>query len=95
MEQQKKFMDFVDKMKVLDTFGCGELEDIAYRIFERVGDDTKKEEAGEAIISALDDELIYCSDQWEIIEAYSSPEEPMSISEACELFLEDLMRCID
>ena len=95
MENTKKFMDLVNKEKVLETFGCGKIADIAYSILERVPDDTKKEEADEAIVSALDDELIYCSDQWEVIAAYSSPEEPMSISEACELFLGDLMQCID
>lgn len=95
MEQKKKFMDFVNKRKVLDTFGCGKLADIAYRIFERVEDETKKEEADDALMHALDDELIYCTDQWEVIASYSSPEEPMSISLAFELFLGDLMQCID
>ena len=95
MEQKQKFMDFIDKKKVLETFGCGKLADIAYRIFERVEDDTRKEDADEAIISALDDELIYYSDQWEVIAAYSSPDKPMTISESCELFLDDLMQCID
>lgn len=95
MENTKKFMDFVNKEKVYETFGCGKLADIAYRIFERVEDDTRKEDADEAIMNSLDDELIYCRDQWEVIAAYSSPEEPVSISEACELFLDDLMQCID
>lgn len=95
MEQTQKFMDFVNKEKVLETFGCGKLADIAYRVFERVEDETKKEEADEAIVSALNDELIYYSDQWEVIAAYSSPDEPVSISEASELFLDDLMQCID
>lgn len=92
---EQKFTDFVDKRKVLETFGCGKLADIAYSIFERVEDDTKKEEADEAIFHAMDDELIYCRDQWEVIAAYSTPSEPMSISEACELFFGDLMQCID
>lgn len=95
MEQKQKFMDLVNKEKVLDTFGCGKLADIAYSVFERVEDGTKKEEADEAIMHALDDELIYCADQWEVIAAYSTPSEPMSISEACELFFDDLMICID
>ena len=95
MEQEQKFMDFVNKRKVLETFGSWKLADIAFRIFERVEDDTRKEEADEAIASALDDELIYYVDQWEVIAAYSSPEEPLSISESCGLFLGDLMQCID
>ena len=95
MEQEQKFMDFVKNEKVLEIFGCGKLSDIVFRIFERVEDDTRKEEAEDAIAYALDDELIYCSDQWEVIGAYSNPDEPLSIAEACVLFLEDLMRCID
>ena len=95
MEQKQKFSDFIEERKVLETFGCCKLADIAYRILEAVPDDTKKEEAGEAIASALDDELIYYCDQWEVIAAYSNPEEPLGIAEASELFLGDLMRCID
>ena len=95
MEQEQKFMNFVKREKVSETFGYGKLSDIAISIFERVPDDTRKEDADEAIAYALDDELIYCSDQWEVIEAYSTPNEPLSISEACDLFLDDLMRCID
>ena len=95
MEQEQKFIDFVEKGKVLETFGFGKLADIAYKIFERIPDDTKKEEADEAVISALDDELIYRSDQWEVIAAYSNPDDPLRLADACELFLEDLMQCID
>lgn len=95
MENKSFVRSRVKKESILEKFGCGNLANIAYNVFERVDSETADEDIGDAIIDALNDELIYYSDQWEVVAAYSSPDEPLSISEASELFLDDLMQCIE
>lgn len=83
----------LDSGKVLNLFGYGRLADIAYSIAERV-DEEENEDRKEALSQAMDDELIYTADQWEVIAGYSSPAEPMTLAEAAEEFFIDILSCV-
>lgn len=81
--------------KAAEIFGYGEIRVIADNIINRIEDIENEEDLNGALYQSLDDSLIYYSDQWEVIAAYSSPTSPVSISEACIEFFDDMMRIIE
>ena len=83
----------INEKKFTEVFGFGKLSDIASDILDRASDDDRKD-ASEKIIDALNDSLIYCDDQWEIMKAYQSPEEA-NFQNALEEFINDLLSVIE
>lgn len=65
------------------------VSDIAKSIFERV-QDYEEEDLEDALQYAMDDELIYDDDLWQIMRYYQRPCEA-NLSEAIELFFNDLL----
>ena len=65
---------------------------IAENVYNRAISDAENiDEAFEALYDALNDELIYTADQWNIMQEYQTPDEA-NFNEAYEMFYEDLCR---
>ena len=81
--------------EIFAQFGYGEIAGIAERVLDRyqsnIEDGTKDEH--DALIQAMDDELIYTADQWEIMKYYCTPQDA-DLTEAFMQFETDLMQCI-
>ena len=75
------------KLLLLDKFTIP-VADIAEAIFERVKD--YEEDTEEALQNAMDDELIYDDDLWEIMKYYQRPNEA-NFDEAMDEFYNDLL----
>ena len=76
--------------------GCGEdVYGIAENIISRVDTLEDEDEIGDLIIDALNDELIYCRDQWDVIEFYSMPEDGRTLSDCCEDFISDILEVVE
>lgn len=73
---------------LIEKFGFGEVEKIAESIIERMEAPTEEE-----LQQAMDDELIYTDDQWEIMKHYQNPEEA-NFNEAMEEFYNDLVEIL-
>ena len=68
---------------------------IAEEVYQRACCDADTmEEAYDNIYQALDDEMIYTSRQWTIMQEYQTPEEA-NFSDAYDLFLNDLLGYFD
>ena len=76
------------KLLLLDKFTIP-VADIAEAIFERVKD-YEEEDTEEALQNAMDDELIYDDDLWEIMKYYQRPNEA-NFDEAMDEFYNDLL----
>ena len=76
--------------KITDVFGYGEVATIARNVFNRI-DDEEIADMLQAIIDAVDAELIYTADQWAVIAYYSEPDAPMAFDEAVQSFINDLV----
>ena len=73
---------------LIEKFGFGEIKKIAESIIERMEAPTEEE-----LQQAMDDELIYTDDQWEIMKHYQNPEEA-NFNEAMEEFYNDLVEIL-
>ena len=80
------------KLLLLDKFTIP-VADIAEVILERMKEYEEEEEMEEALSYAMDDELIYDDDLWEIMKYYQRPNEA-NFSEAMELFYGDLLEIL-
>lgn len=85
-----------NEKKLNDLFGWGEIRNITDAIIDRaegnIADYTSN--LYEAIIDALNDELIYTADQWEVMKAYQEPKDA-NFTEAVEEFINDLNECVE
>lgn len=73
---------------LIRKFGFGEVEKIAEMVIERMEAPTEEE-----LQQAIDDEIIYYDDQWEIMKYYQNPEEA-NFNEAMEEFYNDLVEIL-
>lgn len=87
----------INSNRAMERWGGGGMDvyDIAENIVSRVDTFEDEDEVNDLIIDALNDELIYCADQWAVIEFYSSPEDGRTLSECCEDFLNDILEVVD
>lgn len=85
-----------NEKKLNELYGWDEIRNIADAIIDRAESNIKDytEDAYEAIVDALNDELIYTADQWEVMRAYQSPDNA-NFSEAVNEFINDLMDCVE
>jgi hypothetical protein len=91
-----KFNNMIEEMKenAWKHFGW-RLAEIACSVLDRLDEEEMEKDKCEAILSAMDDELIYTSDQWEIIQYYMNPDEigqGKTLSDVMMEFFEELMR---
>ena len=75
-------------------FGLGKILDVANDMIEGCYFD-EYDDVMDCIADSVDGNLIYTEDQWTVIEPYSDPSDPMSISEAMDRFVEDLARFVE
>ena len=68
-----------------EKFGFGKVCETVESIFERMEEPTEED-----LQQAIDDELIYYCDQWEIMQHYQTPQEA-NFDEAMEEFYNDLL----
>ena len=80
----------IKQEKLHEVFGYGEVAHIAQNVFDRI-DEEEEEDLSQAIIDAVDAELIYTNDQWAVIAYYSEPTVPMAFDEAVQSFIDDLV----
>lgn len=86
-----------NEKKLTELFGFDEIRNIAEAIIDRAeGYHAEKtpEDAYDLIFDALNDELIYTTDQWEIMKAYQLPENASFNKALCE-FINDLTECVE
>lgn len=77
-----------------DLFGYGEIRNIADAILDRAEENIEDySDPYDAIVDALNDELIYEDDQWTIMKQYQRPSEA-NFTEAVEEFINDLNECV-
>ena len=82
--------------KLTELFGFDEIRNIAEAIIDRA-EGYAEESQGDAydlIVDALNDELIYTVDQWEVMKAYQSPENA-NFNEALDELINDLNECVE
>lgn len=82
-----------NEKKLNELFGWGAIRGIADAIYDRA-ETMETDDTYEAIVDALNDELIYTDDQWEVMKAYQSPQDANWI-EAVEEFINDLITCVE
>lgn len=72
----------------------GDFAGIAENVLSRIDADEIEKDAYEAVLQAMDDELIYTEDQWAMIEYYCTPQNA-DFNGAWEDFANDLMSAIN
>lgn len=72
----------------------GDFAGIAENVLSRIDADEIEKDAYEAVLQAMDDELIYTEDRWAIMMEYQTPEEA-DFNLAWEAFADELMECIN
>lgn len=95
MEKEQKIL--LNNDKLWDCFnGSDDIIAIVEAIYNRIDEDEVEDETWlqDAIIDALNDEIIYYSQQWTILEFYCLPSEA-NWNEAIEEFVGDLLTCIE
>ena len=75
--------------------GGEEVYGIAENIISRVDTFEDDDEISDLIIDALNDELIYYRDQWDVIEFYSTPEDGRTLSDCCDDFINDILDVVE
>lgn len=84
-----------NEKKLNDLFGYGEIRNIADTILDRAEENIEDySDPYDAIVDALNDELIYEDDQWTIMKQYQRPSEA-NFTEAVEEFINDLNECVE
>ena len=81
-------------MSVIWSHFNGDLAGLAEHILNRIDAEDLKADAYEALWQAMDDELIYTSDRWTLLQGYCTPEDA-NFNYAWEEFQNDLMTCIN
>lgn len=91
----------VKEKEMCHIFGIGKLYDIASATLERVKDiykdrakDGERPEICACISEAIDLELIYTDDVWEIMKGYQTPENA-DYNEAMDAFFNDLLSVVE
>lgn len=86
----------IDEKKLTELFGFDEIRNIAGAIIARAEGyaEESPEGAYDLIIDALNDELLYTSDQWEVMKAYQLPEDA-NFNNALREFINDLTECVE
>jgi hypothetical protein len=72
----------------------GDFAGIAENVLSRIDADEIEKDPYEAVLQAMDDELIYTEDQWAMIEYYCTPQNA-DFNGAWEDFANDLMSAIN
>lgn len=81
--------------KETKLFGCfGQIVEVVDDVLKRVDFDEERDDVAEVVADAMDDELIYYSQQWTIMQHYQNPEEA-NLGNALECFFNDLVACLD
>lgn len=77
-------------------FGYSDMEDLAECVLRDMEEyDLSNEDYWNVAYQCLDAKLIYTEDRWALIQYYSEPENPCNLADACDMFVDDLMRYID
>lgn len=84
----------IDTKKQYEHFGFSEVFDIASNIFERADGMDFSDDVGQVILQAIDDELIYYSNQWEVLKHYCSPSDA-DFNYTLEQFYCDILDCVE
>lgn len=92
-----EFNKMIEEMKenAWSRFEDYRVAQIACDVLDRLEEEDMEQDKCEAILQAIDDELIYTSDQWELIKYYMNPDEigeGKTLSDIMMDFFEDLMR---
>lgn len=84
-----------NEKKLTELFGFDEIRNIAEAIIARAEGyaEESPKDTYNLIVDALNDELIYTTDQWEIMKAYQRPEDA-NFNEALDEFTNDLNECV-
>lgn len=81
--------------KTIEHFGqFSKISGIADCILDSIDESEDYSDIYEAIVSALDDELIYYADQWEVLRFYQTPQ-TANWDRAIDEFIDDLQCCVD
>lgn len=85
-----------NEKRMNDLYGFGEIRNIADTIIDRAEGNMAEytNDPHEAIMDAVNDGLIYTSDQWEVMKAYQNPQNA-NFDEAVEEFMNDLNDCVE
>lgn len=67
-------MKKVEKFDIYKKFNNSEMEEIASAVIDRVMDADEDVDTWDKVLDAINDELIYTSDQWKIVEYYCTPD---------------------
>lgn len=84
----------IDEQKQRDYFGFSDVFDIASAIFERADGSDFSDDVQDVILQAMDDELIYYCDQWEVLKHYCLPANA-NLDYALEQFYSDIFDCVE
>ena len=80
--------------EIFAWFGYGDIAGIAKRVIDRYHSNIEDgDDENDALFHAMDDELIYTADQWEIMKFYCTPQDA-NLANAFMQFETDLMQCI-
>lgn len=82
-----------ETMSKLEKIMCYEAQSIAERVIDRVEDsEDENSELFEKICTAVDDELFYTDDQWDIIKNYIGPSSigDISFNDIINQFIDDI-----
>ncbi len=75
----------------------GIAEEVLDRLYDTIDDEVEPEEVQyiieDNIYSCIDDALIYCSDQWDLLQAYCTPDNA-DLDSAIDDFTQDLFNLI-
>lgn len=92
----KEFNKMIEEMKENAWVNFDwKVAEIACAVLDRLDEEEMEADKCEAILSAIDDELIYTHDQWTLIQYYMNPDEigeGKTLSDVMMDFFEDLMR---
>lgn len=82
----------INKERLAEKFGWTKMLKIVISVLERI--DEENDDLSQEIIDAVDNDLIYTDDQWEVISFYSTPDDPISFGEAAQMLVDDITEVI-
>ena len=94
----KKLVYNEDVKQLVFKYFSGDIIDIVFNIIDRFIDSYNDKDEyfdwGDDLIDAVNDELIYYDDQWEVLKYYTTPQE-VNYNEVMDEFLSDLVSLCD
>ena len=83
------------KIKIRNEFGYSDIIGVVEAIISRIEGLYDINDLYEAISQAIDDELIYYDDQWEVLKYYFSPTDlDLSFGKAIEFLIDDIYKIL-